>query len=107
MELIKKTKPMWDVLLDKYFAPATTIASNVGDFTFPPTEDLVQQLTSTYTMARVDMFENGPTFSAYNVDYNIGGIKGNAIYKTTVTTYPEFCMFDTVEEYEMSFELNY
>ncbi len=107
MELLSRFKPaVWEVFVHKYFAPATTICQNTGDFTFQPSKEFILDLTSSFTTAKIEKFENGPTFSSYHVDYFIGADKGEAIYKTTSFTYPVFTMYDTVEEYRLSFFMN-
>jgi len=94
-------------LIINFFPPFTTVSADTGNFTFPVSEELIQELTSSYTTARIEQFENGATFSSYHVDYFVGLTKGEAIYKTTSVTYPYFSMFDTVEEYHVSFSDHY
>ena len=94
-------------LIINFFPPFTTMSSDTGNFTFPVSEELIQELTSNYTTAKIEQFENGATFSSYHVDYFVGLAKGEAIYKTTSVTYPYFSMFDTVEEYHVSFSDHY
>jgi hypothetical protein len=107
MELLKKFKPnILEMLVHKYFTPATTVCKNTGDFTFQPSKEFVQELTESFTAAKIEKYENGISFSAYHVNYFIGANKGEAIYKTTTLTYPFFTMYDTIEEYRMSFSMN-
>ena len=94
-------------LIINFFPPFTTVGADTGNFTFPVSEELIQELTSNYTTAKIEQFENGATFSSYHVDYFVGLTKGEAIYKTTSLTYPYFNMFDTVEEYQVSFSDHY
>lgn len=111
MELLSKLKPgFWEMLSHKYemwsnkfFTPSTTVCQNTGVFTFQPSKEFIAELKDSFTMAKIEQFENGPTYSAYHVSYFIGAHKGDAIYKTTMLTYPDFTMYDSVEEYRLSF----
>ena len=107
MELLKKLKPnFFELLAHKFFVPATTVSPDTGEFTFLPSEEFIQELTSSFTVAKIKPFENGSSFSSYHVDYRIGLDKGEAIYKATTFSYPSFAMYDTIEEYRMSFSFN-
>jgi hypothetical protein len=107
MELLRKLKPtVWEIFVHKYFQPATTVCQNTGDFTFQPSREFILDLTSSFTTAKIEKFENSDSFSSYHVDYFIGVDKGEAIYKTTRFIYPTFTMYDTVEEYRRSFFIN-
>ncbi|MES2702259.1 MAG: hypothetical protein V4649_06445 [Bacteroidota bacterium] len=104
METLKKLRlSMWKKLLHNYYAYRTTISNELSAFTFPPSREFIGYLSKTFTESTIALFENGPTFSAYEVSYDAGGTRGRAIYKTTVGTYPSFCAFKTVEEYQNSF----
>jgi hypothetical protein len=107
MKFTSHVKPsLLEMFIDKYFNDSSIVAPDTGDFTFPPSANFVKELKDSFTLAKIEKYENGGAFSAYVVKYNIGGHNGEAIYKTTNTTYPDFLMYDDVEEYEMSFSLN-
>lgn len=108
MQFTSAFKPsMWEVFIDKYFNTPNIVSADTGDFTFAPSDVLITELKNSFTNAKLEKYENGPTFSSYYVKYDIGGHKGDAIYKTTTTIYPDFIMYDTVEEYKMSFAAEY
>jgi hypothetical protein len=107
MDLTSKLKPsLWEMFIEKYFNEPSVVAADTGDFTFAPSEEFVNDLKDSFSNAKVEKYENGPTFSLYYVKYDIGGHKGEAIYKATNTTFPDFTMYDSVDEYELSFSLN-
>ncbi len=88
MGLRKQKQSVWEIFVDKCFAPAIAISPEVKDISFPPSTELIQELDHSFTLAWVELFDNGSNYSAYHVDYNIGGHTGAAIYKTTTTLYP-------------------
>jgi len=107
MELIRKLKrSVLDLVADKYFAVPDAISPDTGDFSFAPSAELIHELNSSFTPAEVEAHGTGLNFSAQQLNYNIGGKNGGAIYKTTITLYPGFSTPDTIEEYERSFSLN-
>jgi hypothetical protein len=107
METLKKLRlSIWKNFVKNYFAPSSTSYHDFGDFTFPPSNEFLSDLRKSFSESTIRKFENGPTFSAYQVSYDAGGRHGTAIYKTTTATYPLFNGFDTLEEYKSSFSID-
>jgi hypothetical protein len=104
METLKKLRlSIWKKLVDQYYGLSYR-SDGVSDFTFPPSAEFINYLVSSFSESTIEGFENGPTFSSYQVSYHNGNVYGHAIYKTTVTTYPRFSSFKTMEEYKRSFK---
>ena len=107
METLKKFRlSIWKNFVKNYFSPASTIYHDFGDFTFPPSFEFINDLKRSFSESTIQRFENGPTFSSYQVSYDMGGKHGTAIYKTTTATYPAFSGFATEEEYKRSFSID-
>jgi hypothetical protein len=107
METLKKLRlSIWKNFVKNYFSPASTTYQDYGDFTFPPSHEFIHDLRKSFSESTIQKYENGPTFSAYQVSYDVGGRHGTAIYKTTTATYPRFNGFETEEEYKRSFSID-
>lgn len=106
MDTLKKLRlSAWKTLLSYYCGedkPEQNI-SLCGDFTFPPSAELIKELQTQFSRSSIEGFENGALFSSYHVSYSTKSKPGHAIYKTTASTYPCFKKYDTVEEYKKSF----
>lgn len=104
MDTLKKYKlSIWKSLL-KYYAGLSEHIKTIGDFTFPPSGKLIEELEHSFSRSSIECFENGPGFSSYEVFFSTGGKTGQAIYKTTAATYPLFQKYNTLEDYNRSFK---
>jgi hypothetical protein len=104
METLKKLRlSIWKKLVENYCVYGSAIVYDFSRFTFPPSREFIGYLTRSFTESTIELYENGPTFSSYQVSFAKGKVHGQAIYKTTVDTYPSFSGFNTLEEYQRSF----
>ena len=93
----------WEAKLDNNTAVINTVNKKFGAFTFKPSKEMLAEITNNYSNAIIEEYENSPGFSSYKVHFDIAGISGEAIYKTTLQLYPMFEDFDTEDEYIRSF----
>lgn len=104
MDTLKKLRlSMWKRKVEQYYMYNSILTYDKRDFTFPPSQEFIDYLMRSFTESTVERYENGPTFSSYHVSYAKGKVHGEAIFKTTVTTYPQFSSFTSLEEYQRSF----
>lgn len=104
MDTLRKLRlSMWKRIVEQYYMYSSIITYDKRDFTFPPSREFIDYLMRSFTESTVERYENGPTFSSYHVSYAKGKVHGEAIFKTTVATYPQFSGFTSLEDYQRSF----
>ena len=103
MQVTQLRSSEWEAKMDNYIAISDTVNEKFCEFTFKPSKEMLAEITNNYSNAIIEEYENSPGFSSYKIYFDIAGVQGEAIYKTTLQLYPMFEDFDTEDEYKRSF----